>query len=189
MSSTPSEITLLLSQYNRSNPESVSTLMSAAYEEFRRIARRLFSKERRGHTLEPTAVANEAVIRLMKTDLTRCRSYEQFVGWIANTMHKFLIDYARAHNAYKRAGKYQRVEPTEDLMEKSVFCLDPTSILAVDAALKRLEKSSPLQARIVKLRVFAGCPVHEVAKTLRMGKTKVEEQWCVAKARLREELE
>jgi RNA polymerase sigma-70 factor, ECF subfamily len=182
----PYAITDLLPECAPSSAESTSTLISAAYHELRQIATRLFQHERPGHTLEPTALVHEALLRLMNSEPMQWKNYAHFTGIAAHVMRQVLVDYARAGKADKRGGTYKQVE----LVEELISSFDHTDeSLALEDALTRLRAFAPRQARIVELRFFGGRSLREVARALGVGVTTVKTEWMFARAWLRGQLE
>src|SRR6266849_4366312 len=174
MSPSPGEITVLLAELKQGNSEAESKLMPLVYRQLRQIAVQQLGRERRGHTLQPTDLVHELYLRVMKPRPGHWDNSLHFFAVAALAMRRFLVDYARAHNAGKRRGKLQKVELDEVL----AFSLErPENFLTLDEALVRLEEFAPRQSRIVELRFLAGLSVKETAQVLRIGVTTVKSEW------------
>jgi RNA polymerase sigma factor (TIGR02999 family) len=141
-------------------------------------------RERKDHTLQPTALINEAYMRLVGSDVD-WKNREHFIGVAANMMRRVLVDYARARNAEMRGGGLQRVELAEGLA-LSVERMD--EVLALDEALSRLAAKDPRQARVVELRYFGGLSIEQIAALLDIAPRTVKRDWSLAKIWLFEEL-
>jgi RNA polymerase sigma factor (TIGR02999 family) len=160
-------------------------LMTLIYPELRRLARRQFRAERSDHLLQPTALVNEAYLRLVSHEAHTWENRSHFYGAAAQLMRRILIDHARAQRARKRNGDYAAIP----LEEVAVFSEEPSiDVLALDEALTDLEKLSPRQVRIVELRYFAGSSIPEIAETLGMNARTVDRDWAAARAWLRHRL-
>jgi RNA polymerase sigma-70 factor (ECF subfamily) len=169
-------------------PNSMPELISIAYADLHTIAKRIFRNERSDHTLQPTAVLHESLIRLFDENPSRWKNLGHFYCIAARTMRRVLVDHARAHNANKR--KFLRVELTDGIAERPLLALDdPDTILAVNDALIRLAEFDSRQAEIAELRFFGGLTIDEAADTLGLKRTTVKDDWKLAKAWLRRELE
>jgi len=184
--SSAGEITLLLSALPE-NPAAEAELMPIVYETLRRMAATQFSRERPGHTLGPTALVHEAYLRLMKSmEPGRWENRAHFFGAAAVAMRRILIEHARRHRARKRSGSMLRIDLDEALAYESGRS---DELLALDEALRRLERLDARQSRIVELRFFGGLSLRETAEALGLGTTTVKTEWAMAKAWLRRELE
>jgi RNA polymerase sigma-70 factor (ECF subfamily) len=178
-------ITRMLDELRAGRREVESRLIEAVYPELRRIAAHYMQGERAGHTLQPTALVNEAYLELVgKVDID-WRNRSHFFGVAAQLMRRILVTYARRRKAQKREGKRQRVELTDTL---AVAEDRMDEIIAVDAALDRLSEWDPRQAKIVELRFFAGLTEDETAEALGISPRTVKREWTVAKAWLYTEL-
>lgn len=161
-------------------------LASQLYEELRAIARREFGQERLGHTLQPTALANEAYLRLAQQTHRPFKSQAHFLAAAAKTIRRVLVDHARRRATLKRGRDWSCDEESETALEDAP---DPEAWIALDAALERLSGVSALKSRIVELRFFAGMENAEIAKALELSISTVRREWRVARAWLRCELE
>ncbi len=169
-------------------PHDPEFLTQTLYSELRAIAQRLFTAERRGHTLQPTAVVNEACMRLMSCGLPDVPR-EQQLALAGRALKQVLIDHARAHSADKRGGPDKGVR-----LELDAGVLGgpgaPTLIdfEAIRRALEQLRVLSERQAEVVSLRIFSGMTMDQIAAMLGVSKRAAEADWTVARAWLRREL-
>jgi RNA polymerase sigma factor (TIGR02999 family) len=160
-------------------------LISATYNELRRLARYHLRNERSGHTLQATALVHEVYLRLMPKPALIDR--DQFVGIAAHLMRQVLVDYARRHQRAKRGGKDQHRVP----IDETTAVIDATDCdrwIALDRALEGLAALNARQAQIVELRYFGGLTVEETAKLLSVSPKTVKRDWSIARAWLRREL-
>ena len=181
-SSDVSQILRRISEGDRSGIEELTPLV---YQELRQIARRLLSRERPGHTLQPTDIVHEAFIKMAQQDRVDWKGRSHFFAVSATHMRRILVDHARAKATVKRGESAQRVELTEGL---TLDIERPHDVLALDDALQALEKLDERQARIVELRFIGGLTVQEVAEVLGISKRTVEAEWTMIRAWLRHEL-
>lgn len=162
-------------------------LTSGFYDELHAIARRIFAHEQVGHTLQPTAVVNEACMRLLtNSQLPESLPREDRLALAGRVLKQVLIDYARSRNAEKRGGGALRVELSEDLCGQSTERFQP--IEEVHQALERLRALNERQAEVITLRVFAGLTMEQVAGVLGVSKRTAEDDWTVARAWMRRAL-
>lgn len=161
-----------------------SVLDARFYAELRELAARAFASERHQHTLQPTAVVNEACIRLMSSGLPDV-SREHQLAIAGRVLQQVLIDHARHRDAKKRGSGAAPVNIECDLLSREHTIID---FDAVHAAIDRLSHISPRQAETVKLRIFSGLTVVQVATVLGVSKRTAEGDWTVARAWLRREL-
>ena len=159
--------------------------MEVAYERLHRIARRHARGERSGHTLQPTAILHEAVLRLMDLDGLAWSDRAHFYAVAARMMRRVLVDYAREQNRVKRGGSAVRVT-----LDAGTLAGDgrPADLEALDDALARLEARDPRQARVVELRFFAGLTGEETSSCLGISTATVQREWRRARAWLYLEL-
>jgi RNA polymerase sigma-70 factor (ECF subfamily) len=165
---------------------SLPTVMPAVYDELRKLARHYMARERAGHTLQATALVNEAYLRLMKEKAHVWKNRAHFCAIAANAMREILVEKARARAAAKRGGSRVRVSFDNALAEKQAASMD---LLALHEALNSLFKMDPPLARIVELRFFGGLTVEETAEVLGSSPATVKRAWSIAKAWLKRELE
>jgi RNA polymerase sigma factor (TIGR02999 family) len=173
------EITRLLSDWAGGDREALERLTPLVHAELRRIARRQMGGERQGHTLQATALVNEAYLRLAGQDGFEWRDRSHFYAVCAQVMRHILIDHARAHARDKRGGGALHVE----LNEAAVMGGEGASeLVALDEALRELEEVDPQKGRVVELRYFAGLSIEETAEVLNISPTTVRREWRRAKA-------
>jgi RNA polymerase sigma factor (TIGR02999 family) len=163
----------------------VERLIPLVYEELRALAQTFFRRESSGHTLQATALVNEAYLKLARQERPTFQGRTQFRGAMAFAMRQVLVDHARSKKRVKRWGKCQRVELGEGL---AVLRPEPENILALDQALDRLAAKDPRKASIVELRLFGGLTVKEVAELLGTSVSTIEQEWTFIRAWLRREL-
>lgn len=161
-------------------------LMPVVFDELKSLAKALLRSERSGHTLQPTALVNEAYIRLIDQSRVDWQGRTHFRAIAAGAMRRILIDYGRARGRQKRGGGWQRVLLDEAAAWQDMNDLDA---LALKDALERLASLDAQQAKIVELRFFGGLTVEEAARVLGVSKRKVEADWTHAKAWLRDALD
>jgi RNA polymerase sigma factor (TIGR02999 family) len=178
--------TKLLEAHVAGDPEAAAKLLPLVYEELRALAASYMTRERPDHTLQATALVNEAYLRLVHVDRMSWRGRQHFLAVAATTLRRVLVDYARARSSHKR-GRRERFEALSESL--GVWTHNPPALIALDAALERLAELSPLQARIVELRFFAGLTVEETAAILELGRDKVKSEWAFARVWLKRELE
>ncbi len=155
------------------------------YAELHRIAERLFAKERSDHTLQPTALVNEACVRLLSTSRLGDLPREQRLALAARVLKQVLIDHARGKGASKRGAGQVRIELDPQLRSETVTLED---LEHVHTALARLATLHARQAEVVTLRVFGGLSMEQIALVVGASKRTVEADWTVARAWLRREL-
>jgi RNA polymerase sigma factor (TIGR02999 family) len=183
---TPEGITQLLICWNNGDQAALEKLMPLVYEELRRLAGNYIRRERQGHTLQPTALVNEAYLRLVDQN-ANWQNRAQFYGIAAQLMRRILVDHARLKHAEKRGGSVQQrlsITSAERLSAKPDF-----DVLALHEALEGLATIDPQQARIVELKFFGGLSIEEIAEVLGVGHATVERDWKMARAWLRRQLD
>lgn len=159
---------------------------SALYDRLRALARARMSGQRAGHTLDPTGLANEAILRLLKCDAGQIRNEDHFMMMAAEAMRQILVDHARARAAQKRGGGVRPDSLEGDRLSQAVqLRMDPLQVLALSEALDELEKQDASAASIVKLRTFAGMSCDEIAALQNLSRRTVERRWRYAMAELR----
>lgn len=173
-----SEITLLLDRVNRGDEEALEDLIRSLYGELRRVSAGIMRRESPGHTLQPTALVNEAFIRLVQGD-TEWENRAHFFGAAARAMRRILVDHARAKSALKRGGEANRIT-FDDLAVASED--RGADVLALDEALRALEQENPRLSKVVELRYFAGCSIDETAQLLDISPATVKRDWLYARA-------
>ena len=186
-SDAPKQITRLLHDWSRGDSNALSRLVEAVYPELKRIAARHLRGERSGHTLQPTAIVNEAYVRLAQQEPGKqWQDRTHFFAVAARVVRAVLIDHARARRAAKRGSGLASVELT--VADISVPA-PPVDLLDLDAALRALEELDPEQGRIVELRYFAGLSIDETAEALGTSPSTVKRGWLVAKTFIRRHLD
>lgn len=175
----PKEITGLLAEWSRGDREALERLTPLVHAELRRIARRQLSRERPGHTLQATALVNEAYLRLAGRDGFEWKDRLHFFAVCAQVMRHVLIDHARARERDKRGGGAARVSLDGVTLAAGGRDLD---LLALDEALRSLESFDPRKGRIVELRYFAGLTIEETAELLGVAPVTVRREEQRARA-------
>ena len=178
------DITGLLKAWAGGNPDALEQLTPLVYNELRRIARR-YMRQRPPQTLQSTALAHEAYLRLVNADGLRWQDRAHFFAIAAQMMRRILIDAARARVAAKRQGEALRVTFTEDL---AIPAGQDADLLALDDALAGLAKLDARKARVVELRFFGGLSVEETAEVLQISPQSVLRDWRLAKPWLAREV-
>jgi RNA polymerase sigma factor (TIGR02999 family) len=166
--------------------QSLDSLLPLVYQELRRLAAGYLRRERAGYTLQPTALVNEAYLRLLKDRPDRWQNRAHFCAIAAHSMRQILIERARARGAQKRGGARARVTLDEALVAGGERSID---LVALDEALERLAALDPEQARLVELRFFGGLTVEETAEAMNISPATVKRHWTVARAWLAREME
>lgn len=180
-------VTQLLIDWSEGDQTALDKLMPLVYDELRRLAGNCLRRERREHTLQPTALVNEAYLRLIDQRNARWQNRAQFFGISAQLMRRILVDHARQHQAAKRGGSDQkRLSITRAEGMTSQPAVD---LLALNEALDELSKMDPQQSRIVELKFFGGLSIEETAEVLGIGHATVEREWKLARAWLRRQLQ
>jgi RNA polymerase sigma-70 factor (ECF subfamily) len=167
------------------NTPSPGSLCDALYEELHRLAGEYFRSQRIGHTLQPTALVNEAYLKLAEKTRIEWESRAHFLAVAAKAMRQILIDHARGRATVKRGAGRCRVTMAEGMTP--ITETDP-ELLDLDEALTKLAAMDARQSRIVELRFFGGLTMEEIAGVLDLSKTTVETEWRMARAWLRREL-
>ena len=182
---TPKEITQLLVAWGAGDESALAELTPLVHEELRRLAHRYMGGERAGHTLQTTALVNEAYLRLIDWKSVRWQSRAHFFGVSAQLMRRILVDFARARGNAKRGGGTPRVALDEAAAVSDERGAD---LLALDEALRALAELDPRQSKVVELRFFGGLTVEEAAEVLKVSPATVERDWSFARAWLHREL-
>lgn len=186
MEETSKHVTELLTQVGTAEgKKAAEQLIPLVYNELRSLADRYLKGERKGHTLQPTALVHEAFLRLVDQTRVDWQGRTHFFAVGASMMRRVLIDHARGHGRAKRGGEWQRL-PLEDALFGATGGL--VDVVDISDALDALAAIDPQQANIVELRFFGGLSVEEVAEALGVSKRKVEGEWTHAKAWLRKRL-
>ena len=181
----PNGITELLGRWSRGDEEALDQLMPLVYGELRRLAAAYLRRERQAHTLQPTALVNEAYLKLVRQRNMPWQNRAQFFGVAAQLMRRILVDYARANYAAKRGGHQVHVSLKDISAANTQIEAD---VLALHDVLNRLAEIDPDQSRIVELRFFGGLTIEETAEVMQVSHSTVEREWKLAKAWLKREL-
>jgi RNA polymerase sigma factor (TIGR02999 family) len=178
------DVTALLDDWRGGDPEALKRLLPLVYAELRRIATRQLRNERAGHTLQPTALVHEAYLRLADQRRVDYQNEEHFFGVAAQVMRRVLVDHARRRAARKRGDGTDLVT----LEEAKGVASGELPVLALDAALGRLEKVDPDLAKLVELRAFGGLSNDQAARVLGVSPSTVKREVRTAKAWIAQEL-
>jgi len=181
-------ITGLLVDWSQGDHTAYEQLVPLVYDELHRIARREMSKERPGHTLQPSALVNEAFLRLIEYDRVNWENRRHFFRLAAKMMRQVLINYAVARKSAKRGGAAQRVTLDETLVGDETRVMEMDELLALNEALQRLEQEDERCAKVVELMFFGGLSEKETAAELDISDRTVKREWRYARLWLRREL-
>ena len=186
MKASPSQdVTKLLRAWSQGDDAALDELYRIVYDELRRLAHRYMSRESAGHTLQTTALVNEAYLRLADAKNMNWQDRAHFFAVSANVMRRILIDEARARRAERRGGDNLTIALDEALGVERGEDLD---LIALDLALDGLAKFNRRQSQVVELRYFGGLSVEETAEVLKVSADTVMRDWRFAKAWLKREL-
>jgi RNA polymerase sigma factor (TIGR02999 family) len=178
-------ITQLLTAWSSGDKAALDALIPVVYDELRRQASRYLRRERPGHTLQTTALINEAYLRFVDQKTMKWQNRAQFFGIASQLMRRILVDHARAKHRAKRGGSDIRVSLTEAMALSSNQEID---LVELDEALNRLAEIDEQQSKIVELRFFSGLSVEETAAALNISPATVKRDWSMAKAWLHREI-
>ena len=179
------QITELLAEWREGNQSALDELYPLVYDELHRLARRYMSRERKDHTLQTTALINEAYVRLVDQKNVNWANRSHFFAISAQIMRRILIDHARRHAYAKRGGGAQQVSLEE------VAAITPgqgRELLRLDEALKSLAERDPRRSQVVELRYFGGLNNEEIAGVLHVSENTVTRDWNMARAWLYQQL-
>ena len=180
----PGNVTRLLASWSSGDQNALNELVPLVYGELRRLAAAYLRRERREHTLQPTALVHEAYLRLVDQNGVNCHTRWQFFGIAANLMRQILINHAKRRQAAKRSGgKKVTLKEAAAVAEQR-----DADLIALDGALERLAVLDSRQSRIVELRFFGGLTEDEIAEIVGVSPFTVKRDWRIAKAVLRDEL-
>jgi len=185
------EITRLLKAWGQGDSGALDRLTPLVYEELRRMAGGYMRKERPGHTLQPTALVNEAFLRLVDVRDLDWNDRAHFFAVCARTMRRILVDAARSRAALKRGGHAERVEHSTaiDFDQLAAAGSDTSAqVCALDDALTALAQIDPRRAKVIELRFFGGLSVEEAGQVLQISPQSVMRDWKLARAWLAREL-
>ncbi len=179
------DVTALLLAWREGDEAALGRIIPVVQDELRQIARRCLRNERAGHTLQATALVNEAYVRLVDARRVNWQNRTHFLAMSARLMRRVLVDYARTKGAEKRGGELVKVSLAQALGRADDIGRD---VVALNDALEALEKVDARKGRVVELRYFAGLTVEETAAVLEVSPQTVAREWTFAKAWLRREL-
>jgi RNA polymerase sigma factor (TIGR02999 family) len=172
-------VTELIHELSNGRREAVDQLLPLIYDELKRLAANYLRRERQDHTLQPTALVNEAYMKMIDITRVSWQNKAHFIGVAANQMRRILVDHARNHNAQKRGGEFQILTLNEEIDKAAE---EATDLIALDDALTELAKMDPVKAKIVELRYFGGLSTNETAEVLGIAPITVKRHWKLTKA-------
>ena len=179
------DITRILAALEEGDSRAVDRLLPAVYQELRQLAAQKLSRERRGQTLQPTALVHEAYLRLVGAGEQSSWSRTQFFAAAAEAMRRILIENARRKRRVKRGGRQERAALQEDLLAIEGPSED---LIALNEALTRLAEEEPAVVELVKLRYFAGLTIEQAAEVLDISERTANRYWAYARAWLFDEV-
>jgi RNA polymerase sigma factor (TIGR02999 family) len=179
------EVTQLLIEWSNGDKTALDKLMPLIHEELRRLAHHYMSRERSGHTLQTTALVNEAYLRLVNRKGVHWQNRAHFFAIAAQSMRSILVDHARALAYAKRGGGATKLSLDEAMIVSQERAAE---VVALDEVLKELASFDPQQSRIVELRFFGGLTIEETAEVLDLSPATIKREWSTAKAWLYHEL-
>jgi len=180
-----SDVTEILARVERGDGAAAAQLLPLVYDELHRLAGAYFSRERSDHLLQPTALVHEAYLRLVAQALPDWQSRSHFFGVAANLMRHILVDYARAKGSGKRGGGMQKVTFDQAVSEAASR---PAQLIALDDALRELEKLDPRKGQIIELRFFGGMSIEETAVAAGISTATVSREQRMAEAWLQRQM-
>jgi len=180
------DITEILQAWSEGRREALDAIVPLVYDELRRQARRFLRRERAGHTLQTTALVNEAYLKLIDQRNVQWQNRAHFFAIAASLMRRILVDYGKTKNRQKRGGAAENLPLDETILIKADE--RDLDLLALDEAWTRLAEIDAQQARIVELRYFSGLGIEETAEVLGISTATVKRNWNMAKAWLHYEL-
>jgi RNA polymerase sigma factor (TIGR02999 family) len=190
------DVTRLLVAVRSGDPDANARLMEVLHTELARLARRYMRGERPNHTLQPTALVNEAYIRLLGKESPTWQNRAHFLAHAARAMRQILVDHARANRSDKRGGKHVKIslesvgsDSDRSLAETLASPGPPAEIIALDEALEELSTLDPRQAQVVELRFFGGLLEAEIAELLSVTPRTVRREWSTARLWLQRRLQ
>ena len=185
MTASSHDVTALLRAWTAGDSTAHDQLMTVVYQELRRRAAGQLRRERRGHTLQPTALVHEAYMRLVDQRRVVWQNRAQFFGVACQMMRRILVDHARARRMAKRSGQWARV--TLDEMVRATLPVS-VDVLDLDAALTRLAAFDPRKSQLAELRFFGGLSLEEAGEAVGISMATAERDWQAARAWLLKEL-
>lgn len=177
------DVTALLVAWRNGDESALARLTPIVYDELHRLAGRYMRREQAGHTLQTTALLNEAYLRLIGSSRVRWQSRAHFYAVAAQLMRRILVDFARSRTYRKRGGGWHRVTLSDGIPQRQ-----EVDLAALNDALDRLERLDPRKARVVELRFFGGLSLEESAEALNVSTDTIGRDWRAAKAWLTREL-
>jgi RNA polymerase sigma factor (TIGR02999 family) len=184
-SSRSSRVTQLLEKFEPGDRHAEEQLFADVYTELRAIAAKYLRRERKSHTLQPTALVHEAYLKLVGQARVDWEGRAHFMAFAAQAMRQILVDHARRHRAKKRGGARHRIVLDDNLVVEVDRDVD---LLTLEDALAKLTKLNPCQAQMIELRFFGGLDIAKAAKVMGMSKRSAEREWTMVRAWLRREL-
>jgi RNA polymerase sigma factor (TIGR02999 family) len=183
------DVTQMLMNWSNGDRAALDELLPVVYDELRQQAERYLRREQPGHTLQATALVNEAYLRLVDQTHVNWQNRAHFFGAAANLMRQILIQHARAKHADKRGGDAQKLYLDEvSGLADNLVKEQNLDLLALDDALNQLAAVAPQQSRVVELRFFGGLSIEETATVLGISPATVKREWNMAKAWLHREI-
>ena len=182
MTASSHEVTELLVDWGQGNQAALDQLTPLVYAELHRLAHQYLSRERPGHTLQTSALVNEAFVKLIDQRDVHWQNRAHFFGIAAQLMRRILVDYARQRHSQKRGGNAQQVELDEAMILSDERA---SEVIALDSALSELAEIDSRKCQIVELRFFGGLTIDETAQLLSVSPGTVMRDWTLAKAWLR----
>jgi RNA polymerase sigma factor (TIGR02999 family) len=180
------EVTQLLTAWGKGDESALQTLIPLVHAELHRLARRQMSHERRGHTLQTSALVNEAYLRLIDLSRVRWQDRAHFFAMSSRLMRRILVDHARARQSIKRSVGGERMSFDEAL---AVTDESPVDLVALDDALQALEAFDRRKSQVIEMRFFGGLSIEETAEALQVSPETVKRDWRLAKLWLLRELD
>lgn len=181
-----SEVTQLLHAWGNGNTEALDKLLPIVYDELHRLAASYMRKENPGHTLQTSALVNEAYIKLVDQKDVRWQNRAHFFGIAAQLMRRILVDHARSRARMKRGAGAQKLPLNETVI---VASNNAEGFLLLNDALLRLAEMDPKKCRIVEMKIFCGLNYKEIAEVEKVSPSTIEREWRKAKAWLHRELQ
>jgi RNA polymerase sigma-70 factor (ECF subfamily) len=174
----PTEVSRLLVDWGNGDQAALDELIPLVYDELRRLAGRYMRRESQGHTLQTSALVNEAYLRLVDQRSVQWQNRAHFFGVAAQLMRRILVDHARSRLRAKRGGGAQMVS----LVDSGATSKEVADVIALDVALKDLAEMDPRKSQIVEMKFFGGLTTEEMAEVLKVTSRTVEREWRKAKA-------
>jgi len=179
------QVTQYLQEWSQGDEAAGKRLFNLVYEHCHHIAESYLRRERHGHTLQATALVNEAFMKLVDQERVQWQNRGHFYAIAAQAMRRILVDYARTRSRQKRGGGARRVELTDGIAGEEAVALD---VIALHEALEKLALLDARQAKIVELRFFGGLEMDQIGQIMGISKRTVEGDWAFARAWLRQQM-